>query len=93
MPALNFYRCGKLRNPFTLSFSGNKSVRWEQDISRRLAGTQHLPASLLPSFMNLQLKWQSEGGQVSFFVDAGKGYSYNLKLKPVDNFFLKERAL
>jgi hypothetical protein len=63
IPALNFYRCSKLRTPFPLSFSGNKRGRWIQDISRRLACTQHLPASFLPIFLNLQLNWKSEGGQ------------------------------
>ncbi|MFH1758806.1 MAG: hypothetical protein ABH969_12260 [Pseudomonadota bacterium] len=66
IPALNFNRCSKLRNPFPLSSIGNKRGRWAQDISRRLAGTQHLPASFLLIFMNLQLNWQSEGGQAFF---------------------------
>jgi len=34
-----------------------------QNISRRLAGTQHLPASFWPIFMNLLPNAQSEGGQ------------------------------
>jgi hypothetical protein len=31
-----------------------------------LAGTQHLPASFLPIFLNLQLNIESEGGQAFF---------------------------
>ncbi len=60
---LNFYRFSKRRDPFQLSFGGNKGGGCGQGISRRLAGIQHLPASFFPIFRNLQLNMQSEGGQ------------------------------
>jgi hypothetical protein len=66
---LNFYRFSKRRDPFQLSFSGNKGGGCGQGVSRRLAGTQHLPASFSPIFRNLQLNMQSEGGQECFYLD------------------------
>jgi hypothetical protein len=63
IPELNFCRCRKRKDPFQFSFSGNKEGGCGQDISRRLAGTQHLPASFSLIFMNLQLKIQRVGWQ------------------------------
>jgi len=62
--ALNFYRYNKLRDPLRRSFSGNKGEKLAEHISRRLAGNQYLPASFLPTFMNLLPNPKSEGGKV-----------------------------
>jgi len=42
-------------------------------LHRMVYRAQHLPASRLPTFMNLQLKWQSEGGQ-EFWMYKRAGY-------------------
>jgi hypothetical protein len=63
---LDLYRFSKRGNSFWLSFSGNKVEGCRISLSRRLAGTQHLPASFLPIFLNLQLNIESEGGQAFF---------------------------
>jgi hypothetical protein len=67
---LDLYRFSKRGNSFWLSFSGNKVEGCRISLSRRLAGTQHLPASFLPIFLNLQLNIESEGGQdlISFNI-------------------------